>query len=113
MLLPSVLLLQEHIPRDAADTIPTQRATRAFVAVIERSVTAALSPQRCRCRLPGRQQRAGTARAHRLEAIVLNLRRTTTPQRRIAIVADEARDAATRQRQASHVMAGRVERLSL
>ena len=91
MLLPSVLLLQEHIPRDAADTIPTQRATRALVAVIERSVTAALSPQRCRCRLPGRQQRAGTARAHRLEAIALNPSRTTTPQRPIAIVADARR----------------------
>jgi hypothetical protein len=38
----------------------------ALVAVIERSVTAArLSPQWCRCRLPSRQQRAGTARAHR------------------------------------------------
>jgi hypothetical protein len=46
VLLPSALLLQEHIPRDAADIIPTQRATRALVAVIERSVTAALSPQR-------------------------------------------------------------------
>ena len=39
MRLPSVLLLQEHITRHAAaDTIPTNRATRALVAVIERSV---------------------------------------------------------------------------
>jgi len=76
VLLPSVQLLQEHMEPNAADTIPTQRATRALVAVIERSVTAALSPQRCRCRLPSRQQRAGTARAHRLEAIVLNPPRT-------------------------------------
>jgi hypothetical protein len=35
------LLLQEHITRHAADTIPTHRATRALVAVIERSVSAA------------------------------------------------------------------------
>jgi hypothetical protein len=39
VLLPSVLLLREHItPRHAADTIPTHRATRALVAVIERSL---------------------------------------------------------------------------
>ena len=42
MLLPSELPLLEHITRRAADTIPTRLATRAFVAVIERSVTAAL-----------------------------------------------------------------------
>jgi hypothetical protein len=41
VLLPSVLPLQEHIAHHAADTIPTHRATRALVAVIERSVTAA------------------------------------------------------------------------
>jgi len=45
VLLPSVLLLlQEHMEpmeRSAADAIPTHRATRALVAVIERSVTAA------------------------------------------------------------------------
>jgi hypothetical protein len=39
--LPSVLLLQEHITRHAADTIPTHPASRALVAVIERSLTAA------------------------------------------------------------------------
>jgi hypothetical protein len=33
---PSGLLLQEHITRRAADTIHTQRATRALAAVIER-----------------------------------------------------------------------------
>ena len=38
VLLPSAPLLQEHITRHAADTIPTNRATRA---VIERSVSAA------------------------------------------------------------------------
>jgi hypothetical protein len=36
VLLPSVLLLQEPITRHAADTIPTHRASRALVAVIER-----------------------------------------------------------------------------
>jgi hypothetical protein len=41
VLLPWVLLLQEHIPRHAADTILTHHATRALVAVIERSVIAA------------------------------------------------------------------------
>jgi hypothetical protein len=41
VLLHSVLLLQEHITRRAADTIPTDRAIRALVA-IKRSVTAAL-----------------------------------------------------------------------
>jgi len=30
VLLPSVLLLQEHMERNAADTIPTHRATRGF-----------------------------------------------------------------------------------
>jgi hypothetical protein len=35
-----------------------------------------LLPQRCRCQLPSGQQRAETARAHRLEAIVLNPPRT-------------------------------------
>ena len=34
MLPPLVPLLQEHITRDAADTTPTHRATRALVAVI-------------------------------------------------------------------------------
>jgi hypothetical protein len=48
VLLPSVLPLQEHITHHAADTIPTHRATRAFVAVSERSVTAAPMLQRCR-----------------------------------------------------------------
>jgi hypothetical protein len=43
--LPSVLLLQEHITRHAAaDIIPTNRATRALVAVIERSVIGAAVP---------------------------------------------------------------------
>jgi hypothetical protein len=42
VLLPSALLLQEHITRHAADTIPTHRATRA---VIERSVSAAPYPR--------------------------------------------------------------------
>ena len=58
VLLPLVLLLQEHITRHAADTIPTHRATRALATGIERSATA--TPiRRCRCRLPRRQQRAG------------------------------------------------------
>jgi hypothetical protein len=52
VLLPSVQLLQEHMEPKAADTIPTHRATRVLAAVIERSVTARLSPHRCRCRLP-------------------------------------------------------------
>ena len=41
VLLPSVQLLQEHMEPNAADTIPTHRATRVLAAVIERSVTAA------------------------------------------------------------------------
>jgi hypothetical protein len=44
VLLQSVLLPQERMEpteRNAADTIPTQRAIRALVAVIERSVTLA------------------------------------------------------------------------
>jgi hypothetical protein len=58
VLLPLVLLLQEHITRHAADTIPTHRATRALATGIERTATA--TPiRRCRCRLPRRQQRAG------------------------------------------------------
>jgi hypothetical protein len=36
-----VLLLQEHITRHAADTIPTHRATRDLVVIIECSVSAA------------------------------------------------------------------------
>jgi hypothetical protein len=71
VLLPSVQLLQEHMEPNAADTIPTHRATRVLAAVIEGSVTAAPSPHRCRCRLPSTHQPAAT-RAHRLEAIVLN-----------------------------------------
>jgi hypothetical protein len=44
VLLPSVLLLQEHMERNAADTIPTHRATRVLAAVIERSVITAPVP---------------------------------------------------------------------
>jgi hypothetical protein len=63
VLLPLVLLLQEHITRHAADTIPTHRATRALATGIERTATA--TPiRRCRCRLPRR-----TARGHGLEAM--------------------------------------------
>jgi hypothetical protein len=67
----------EDITRHAADTILTHRATRALVAVIERSVTAApITAGGAGVSCLGRQQRAGTARARRLEAIVLNPPRT-------------------------------------
>jgi hypothetical protein len=44
VLLPSVQLLQEHMEPNAADTIPTHRATRVLAAVIERSVITAPVP---------------------------------------------------------------------